>query len=151
MLFSNTGQVIFAATTIKRVHSSIFLGIFMDEDLSWKPHINNVCNIASRYVGLINKLKRCFPLSTLKSSYYVIMYSYLNYGILAWSKNASKTFTDKMLLLQKKAMIIICNIHYLANLLYTNNVLGINEEFFIIRIATYFKLNLCQYNKHFHK
>ena len=106
MLFSNSlhnvpGHIILDGSTLKRVQSSRFLGVTIDEDLSWKPHVNNECNIVSRKIGMTNKLKHCFPQPTLKSLYYAIVYPYLNYGVLAWG-NANKTLMDR-LLLQKKA------------------------------------------------
>ena len=77
MLFSNSlrnlpGHIILDGSTLKRVQSSKFLGVTIDEDLSWKPHVNNVCNTVSRNIGMINKLKHCFPQPTLKSLYYAI-------------------------------------------------------------------------------
>ena len=107
MLFSNAidylpGQIMFDNIPLKRVHYSKFLGIIIDEDLTWKPHINNVCTIVSRNIGIINKLKLCFPKTTLLTLYYALIYPYLNYGILAWG-NACKTLLDRILLLQKKS------------------------------------------------
>ena len=133
MLFSNSlrnlhGHIILDGSTLKRVQSSKLLGVTIDEDLSWKPHVNNVCNTVSRNVGMI-KLKHCFPQPTLTSLYYAIVYPYLNYGVLAWG-NANKTLMDRLLLLQKKAMIIICNSDYRAhtdNLFSTNRILRVNE------------------------
>ena len=78
---------------------------------------------------MINKLKHCFPQPTLKSLYYAIVYPYLNYGVLAWG-SANKTLMDRLLLLQKKALRIICNSDYRAhtdNLFSTNRILRINE------------------------
>ena len=134
MLFSNSldnlpGQIMFDGTSLKRVHNSKFLGIIIDEDLSWKPHVNNVCSIVSRNIGIINKLKQSFPHSILKSLYYAIVYPYLTYGILAWG-NANKTLMERILLLQKKALRIICNTDYRAHtscLFSSSKILKINE------------------------
>ena len=65
MLFSNSlrnlpGHIILDGSTLKRVQSSKFLGVTIDEDLSWKPHVNNECNTVSRNIGMINKLKTLF-------------------------------------------------------------------------------------------
>ena len=136
MLFSNSlrnlpGNIMLDGSTLNRVQSSRFLGVTIDEDLSWKPHIHNVCNTVSRNIGIINKLKYCFPQHTLKSLYYAIVYPYLNYGILAWG-NANKTLMDRLLLLQKKALRIMCNTDYRAHtrdLFFTNRILRINEIF----------------------
>ena len=167
MLFSNSlknlpGNIIFDETPLKQVQNSKFLGIVIDENLSWKPHVNNVCNIISRNIGMINKLKHFFPQTILKSLYYAIIYPYLSYGILAWGY-ASRTLTDRILLLQKKALRIICNTDYLAHtepLFLSNNILKFNEIYSLQLGIFMFLLNnnklphifdtMFQRNQHFH-
>ena len=63
---------------------------------------------------MINKLKLCFPKTTLLTLYYALIYPYLNYGILTWGY-ANKTLIDRILLLQKKALRVICNTDYRAH------------------------------------
>ena len=110
------------------MQSSRFVGVTIDADLSWKPHVNNVCNTVSINIGMTNKLKHCFPQPTLKSLYYAIVYHYLNYGVRG---NANKTLLYRLLLLlQKKTLRIICNSDYRAhtdNQFSTNRMLRINE------------------------
>ena len=148
MLFSNAidylpGQIMFDNIPLKRVHYSKFLGIIIDEDLTWKPHINNVCTIVSRNIGIINKLKLCFPKTTLLTLYYALIYPYLNYGILAWG-NACKTLLDRILLLQKKALRIISNTDFRAHtdvLFSSNKLLKIHDIYSLQLGAFMFSLN----------
>ena len=70
MLFSNSitqlpNQVIFSETVIKEVKSTKFLGITIDNKLSWKYHIDNICKTVSRNIGIINRVKQFLPLSVL--------------------------------------------------------------------------------------
>ena len=54
---------------------------------------------------------------------------YLNYGILAWG-NTHSTYTEKMLLLPKKALRVICNVPYRAHtneLFLNNNILKVQD------------------------
>ena len=46
-----------------------FLEITVDNKLSWKPHVLNVCKTLSRNIGIINKLKHQFPSTTLFTLY----------------------------------------------------------------------------------
>ena len=39
-----------------------FLGMNFIENLSWKAHIENMCNKISRSISILNKLKRYIPL-----------------------------------------------------------------------------------------
>ena len=57
MLFSNSitqlpNQVIFSETVIKEVKSTKLLGITIDNKLSWKYHIDNICKTVSRNIGI---------------------------------------------------------------------------------------------------
>ncbi len=80
-----------------------YLGILIDEHLNWKEHISNVTKKISRSVGIICKLRSCLNISLLRTIYYSLVYSHLNYGIHAWG-SACKTDIEKILLLQKKAV-----------------------------------------------
>ena len=46
-----------------------FLGILLDEFLSWTPHTKKVCSKISRTLGLIKRVRKILPFSALKSLY----------------------------------------------------------------------------------
>ena len=79
-----------------------FLGMNFNENLSWKPHIDNICNKISRSIGILNKLKHYIPLHIRINIYNSLILPYINYGILLWGNNH-----EKVTKLQKKAMRII--------------------------------------------
>ena len=104
MLFSNTidtlpTNIIFDDTPLENVSDITFLGVTVDNRLSWKPHISNICKTISRNIGVIYRLKFHIPSSSLITLYY---------GILAWG-NTQRNLLDRLLLLQKKSLRIICN------------------------------------------
>ena len=113
MLFSNSldalpANIMFDNTPLEVVPFIKFLGITVDNKLSWKYHIDNSCKIISRNIGIINKLKFHFPPSSLLMLYSSLILPYLNYGILVWG-NTHQTLLDRLLLLQKKSLRIIYN------------------------------------------
>ena len=61
-----------------------FLGLYLDETLSWKFHIQNVCSKISRSNYIINKVKNILPKSSLRTLYSSLIQSYINYGIIIW-------------------------------------------------------------------
>ena len=106
MLFSNSleslpGNVIFDDTILDKVTFIKFLGVCVDDKLSWKHHIHNICTTVSRNIGVINRLKYSFPPSVLLTLYSNLILPYLNYGILVWGKS-HQILLDKLMLLQKK-------------------------------------------------
>ena len=88
MLFSNSidalpVNIVFDDTPLEVVSFIKFLGVTVDNKLSWKYHIDNTCKTISRNIGIINKLKYHFSPSSLLMLYSSLILPYLNYGILA--------------------------------------------------------------------
>ena len=46
---------------INQVSEFNFLGITIDENVTWNPHICNTSIKISRVIGILRKLKRIFP------------------------------------------------------------------------------------------
>ena len=50
---------------IGRVKETVFLGVILDENLTWKPHIANVSRKISKSIGIIYKARFCLPTTSL--------------------------------------------------------------------------------------
>ena len=86
-----------------------FLGIHLDETLSFKQHISKVCTKISRSNYIINKVKNILPRYSLLTLYSSIVQSHLNYGLHIWGSSVS---IGKLIRLQKKSIRIITNSPY---------------------------------------
>ena len=134
MLFSNSLDILphnikLDNTDIEVVSSMKFLGLIIDEKLSWKTHVDGICRTISRNIGIINKVKFYLPTSSLLMLYSTLILPYLNYGILVWG-NTHSSYLERILLLQKKAIRVICNASWRSHtdvLFIENNILKINE------------------------
>ena len=148
MIYSNTisslpGNIIFDNIAIQKVNSTKFLGVIIDNKLSWKLHIDNICKTVSRNVGVINKLKHFFPTRILFMLYSTLILPYINNGILAWG-NANKSDLNRLLLIQKKAIRIVTNSGYRSHtnvLFFENNILKITDLYLFQLGQFMFKLN----------
>ncbi len=80
-----------------------FLGVLVDEHLSWKYHISELRKKLSRTTGLFFKLRHYIPLSTLLCLYNSLFSSFLNYGIIVWGLTVD-TYLDPLFVLQKKVL-----------------------------------------------
>jgi hypothetical protein len=98
---------------LTRVHEAKFLGITIDEHLTWKKHVSDVSKKCSRNIGVLNKVKSFLPTNNLHQLYCTLVLPYINYGILLWG-NATKECINKIFRLQKRALRIISNSHYLC-------------------------------------
>ena len=93
---------------IKRDYVTKFLGILIDENITWKPHIHYIENKISKNVGLLYKAKFSLNQKSLKSIYFSFIHSYLNYGNVAWA-STHQTKLKKLLKFQKHSSRIIYN------------------------------------------
>ena len=88
-------------TEIEIVQQFNFLGIILDQHMSWKPHINKVASKIGRTIGTLKRMKRFLPQSILKMLYNSLILPHLNYGILAWGANPGR-----LVKLRKWAIIV---------------------------------------------
>ena len=93
-------SVILDGTELSRVKTTKFLGLTIDENLTWKYHIDNITTTISCNIGVMNKIKQFVPERILYSLYCLLILPYINYGILVWGSTC-KTYIDKILKLQK--------------------------------------------------
>jgi hypothetical protein len=55
---------------INRVKEVVFLGVILDENMSWKPHISHVARKVSKSIGIIYKSSFCLSKSALRTLYF---------------------------------------------------------------------------------
>ena len=67
-----------------------FLGLYMDENLSWKFHLNQVNSKISRALFSIKQAKHFLPIESMRTLYNALIQPHLSYGIIAWG-NATAT------------------------------------------------------------
>ena len=119
---------------LKQVHSARFLGVNIDDKLSWSLHINDIALKISRITGVMSKLKFVLPSKVLLLLYNSLILPHLQYGNMLWI-NASNTLLNRLHLLQKRVIRIVAKSHYLAH---TNNI------FKQLRVLTVYELGKLQ-------
>ena len=99
-------QITIGQHTLERQKSGKFLGVILDEKLTFKEHLATITSKVSKIVGLFYNLKKQFPLDVIHKLYYSLVYPHLNYCILAWG-SAKRTYINPIILLQKRICRII--------------------------------------------
>ena len=114
MAENNNYDIYLDGCKLNRVHEAKFLGITIDENFTWKKHVENVCKLCSRNIGVLKKVKGFLPINAMYRLYCSLVLPYLNYGLLLWG-NANKYLINKVFRLQKRAMRLISNSEYLSH------------------------------------
>lgn len=90
------------------------LGILFDEHLSFSHHFSYLHSKLSRTIFILNRAKHFLPLRILKTLYFSLFHSHLSY-CPSITSCASPALTNKIFLLQKKAIRIISGAAYAAH------------------------------------
>ena len=94
--------------------STKFLGLNIDESLTWKYHVQNINNKISRSLFSIKQARIFLPLHSLKTLYFSLIQPLLTYGILARG-NANTSIIHKTTMMQKRAIRVINKATYNAH------------------------------------
>ena len=76
---------------VKREFVTKFLGVYLDENISWKHHINIVSTKVCKSIGILYRTHCILSKFIRKQLYFSFINCYLNYANTAWaSTNKSK-------------------------------------------------------------
>ena len=62
-----------------------YLGVYLDEQLSWGDQIRSINLKLSKSLGIISKIRHYVPQYLIKMIYYSFFQSHINYGIENWA------------------------------------------------------------------
>ena len=100
-------------TDIEHVFEFNFLGVMFNSQMNWNTHINYIASKISRTVGILYRLKDIYPQSVLLTLYNTLILPHFHYCLLLWGSSIKEN--HPLHLLQKKAVRIIDNSHYIAH------------------------------------
>ena len=92
---------------VERVKSIKFLAVLLDENLSWKDHIEYIENKVAKNIDLLYRAKLFLDKNSLLTLYYSYIHTYLKYANLSWG--STNTTNLKKLLSQQKHTVRIIN------------------------------------------
>ena len=75
-------------TLIERKSEARFLGVIVDEKLTWTKHIKALRSKMCRYVGIMYKIKSSLPLQARLQIFHSLVQSHINFCSLVWGFSA---------------------------------------------------------------
>ena len=108
-----------------------FLGVPIDKNLIWRPHIDHVAPKISKIVCIVARLRQHVPLNTLQT-YHLLIFPYTFYSIPVWGQ-ASHCDLKKILTLQKRPLHLIffsSKRFHAIPLFVASNILPVNMLYF---------------------
>ncbi len=86
-----------------------FLGITIDERLDWHAHINHCKLKLTSSLFALRNARACISENIAKTLYYTLIYPHLSNGLYLWG-STHKTYLDKLLILQKRAIRTVAGV-----------------------------------------
>ena len=93
---------------IKTVQSYKYLGLTIDDRLSFNAHIKQLKGKLSYYCGLLYSLRNFLPIEALKSIYFALVQQHLMMHIIFWG-NTSIGNLNTMQIIQNKILRLMHN------------------------------------------
>ena len=97
-------------TILESVHNVKYLGCFIDQELKWNIHIENMCSKIGKMIGYLRRIKYFVNESILKMIYTSIILPHFDYADVVW-QSASKKYLESLQKLQNRAGRVILNIN----------------------------------------
>ena len=99
-------QLFINNTKIRKTNSARFLGIIIDENLSWDMHLEHLEQKLNSAIITIKRIKKFIPTEHYNKLYHTLFASHLSYGISAWG-SSSKAKINKIFSIQKRCIRLL--------------------------------------------
>ena len=123
---------------IERVKTANFLGVIIDEKLTWREHIKHIKIKIARCIGIMFRVRHKLNMNGKLSVYFALVQSHLLYCVSVWG-TADKTYLNELKIMQNK---------YLRLITYKNKTSSTLPEYLrfkILNIFDLYKSNICKF------
>ncbi|XP_046685107.1 uncharacterized protein LOC124370849 [Homalodisca vitripennis] len=94
---------------LQRVGTTKHLGVILDECLSWKDHVDQLCSRLNYAVFALKRIKAVATSTATKTAYHAIFESHLRYGIILWGGSTMDNL-ERVLIAQKRAVRVMAGL-----------------------------------------
>ena len=101
-----TSSIILDGNLLEETNSFKYLGVYVDNRLTWSDHIKVICKKIAKNIGIMSKLRHYLDLDSLRKVYFSLIYPYLQYGIVTWG-NTYESRLNQLHVLNNKVLRII--------------------------------------------
>ena len=86
---------------IPRVTQLKYIGLTLDDNLTWEPHINNICSALVRYYSIFYNIRNSITSDIARAIYYACIFPHISYAIEIYG-TANDTLMSKLQVQQNK-------------------------------------------------
>ena len=104
--FAHSPSLKIGGAHLSQVPSIKSLGIYIDENLTWNAHIENLSKKIASGIGALKRIRPFFPHRTLRFIYNSLVKPYFDYCHVVWG-NCNKTLANKLQKLQNRVARVL--------------------------------------------
>jgi hypothetical protein len=132
-------KIKFGPHNIKIDEQCKFLGVTIDSNLNWEPHVKNLCSKLMKNLYLLRTAKRLLPPWSKRVLYFSYIHSHLSYALAAWGPNLQQSQIKQISKLQNKA------IRYIDNAAYNARTTPIYKKYKILKFTDMIQTELLKF------
>ena len=100
---------------IEQATSTKSLGVYVDQNINWEPHIENISKKIACAVGAIKRIRHLIPFNVPIKVYNSLIQPHFDYCNVVWG-NCNKGLSEKLQGLQNRAARILMSASYDSDL-----------------------------------
>ena len=135
----NSIQLVLNDITIPKVESTKFLGMWIDNRLSWKTHLAKITAKLKTKLCMLQKGKNLLTTHAKKILYFAQFQSVITYGLVIWGNMVSNTHMNQLQRLQDKAVKLIAPHHNLSQIYEQHRILQVQQLITLENIKMWYK------------
>ena len=134
---------------LKQISTAKFLGVIIDDQLKWKPQVDDLKTKLSKITGIVFRIRDKVNKECLRQIYFALVYPHLLYCSAVWG-GAYKTDLDALFIAQKKILRVMnykgryehTNILFNRyNLLKLYDILDLQAALFVYKSLNYYSMD----------
>ena len=113
--FTESPSLTINENAIEQVTSAKSLGVYVDQNINWECHIENISKKIACAIGAIKRIRHLTPFNVLIKVYNSLIQPHFDYCNVVWG-NCNKGLSEKLQRLQNRAARILMSASYDSNL-----------------------------------
>lgn len=105
---NNNLNINYLGTTIEPVTTIKFLGINIDNNLTWRSQTDEVCKKLNKFTYVLYKLSKIVNLESVLAAYHGYVVSVLRYGVIYWGNSVDR---ESVFRAQKRCVRAMCGLN----------------------------------------
>ena len=124
------------------VKATKFLGIWLDNELSWKNHIDKLKAKINTKIGMLRRGKYFLTSHARKMLYYAQIHSHLQYGLVNWGNMLSHQQLNQLQKLQNKCVQLINPYLHVENCYETYKIPKLHQMIWLANVKLWHQCSL---------